>query len=443
MPAFDGGDDFVGLGGPCEGCRHQVCFLNEAVDGGLEIDDGAEDAALQSSPGELGEEAFHRVEPGAGGRREVEDEALVPGQPSEDARVGVGFVIVENEMDGLSGGDLPLDGIEEADELLMAVALHAAADDLAFEHIESGEERGRAMAFVIVGQGSGAALLQGQARLGPVERLDLALLVDGEHEGVRRRIDIEADHVLELGGKLGIGGELELADPVRLQPVRTPDALHRADADRARLRHPGGGPVCRLAGRRAKGERHHALGHLGAESGNARGPRLIAQQTREAFLHEAFLPAPDAGLRLAGSAHDLVRAQPVGRQQNDRGPPDMLLSRVAILDQAAQAAPVGGRDSERNPGAHAPRLARAKAIGNPSRDSNVSFYPLVISSRCNAGKIRLKTVSPKSTVLKSKSHDEFSLRQRSMYSPTINALTKRTTLSLTSFQRGRYSLLKM
>jgi hypothetical protein len=40
--------------------------------------------------------------------------------------------------------DLSLDGIEEADELLMSVALHAAADNPAVENIESGEERGSA-----------------------------------------------------------------------------------------------------------------------------------------------------------------------------------------------------------------------------------------------------------------------------------------------------------
>jgi hypothetical protein len=37
----------------------------EAVDGGLEIDDGAEDAAFEAALGQLGEKAFDGVEPGA------------------------------------------------------------------------------------------------------------------------------------------------------------------------------------------------------------------------------------------------------------------------------------------------------------------------------------------------------------------------------------------
>jgi hypothetical protein len=31
-------------------------------------------------------------------------------------------------------------GVQEADELLIPVALHAAADDFAFQHVEGGEQ---------------------------------------------------------------------------------------------------------------------------------------------------------------------------------------------------------------------------------------------------------------------------------------------------------------
>ena len=102
----------------------------------------------------------------------------------------------------LSGRNLRLDGVEEADELLMPMALHAAADDLAVEHVEGGEQRGGAVALVVMGHGAGASLLHRQTRLGAVERLDLALLVDREHDGMRRRIDIEADDVAELVDEL-------------------------------------------------------------------------------------------------------------------------------------------------------------------------------------------------------------------------------------------------
>jgi hypothetical protein len=39
--------------------------------------------------------------------------------------------------------------------------------------------------------------------LGTIEGLDLALLVEAEHDGVGGRIDIETNHFLELLGDLG------------------------------------------------------------------------------------------------------------------------------------------------------------------------------------------------------------------------------------------------
>ena len=104
------------------------------------------------------------------------------------------------------------------------------------------------------------------------------------------------------------GGELELFHPVRLKAVRTPDALNGTRADIDYLRHHGGGPVGRLCWRVGLGERHDALGDGRSQRRDARWPRLVAQETVITFLHKAFLPAPDTGLRLAGPAHDLIGA---------------------------------------------------------------------------------------------------------------------------------------
>ena len=249
----------------------------------------------------------------------------------------------------------------------MAVALHVAADDGAVEHVEGGKQRGGAVALVVVGHGAEPSLLHRQAGLGAVERLDLALLVDRQHDGVRRRIDIEADDVAQLVDELRVVGELELSPAVRLQPVRLPDAPHRAGADAGCLRHHVGGPVRGLAGRVGERQRHHPLGDLGPERRNARGPRLVAQEPVDAFLGEALLPAPDAGLGLAGLPHDLDRADAVGAQQDDLGAPDVLLRRVAVLDQRPQAAAIGRRNGEGYSCAHAPDSHAHRQKGIPSR----------------------------------------------------------------------------
>jgi hypothetical protein len=101
------------------------------------------------------------------------------GEPGQHLRMFIGGIIVEDGVDYLAGRDGPLDGRDEADELLMPMARHAAADDLAFEHAERGELGRRAVAFVIVREGCAFPPLQRKTRLGPVERLDLAFLVDG------------------------------------------------------------------------------------------------------------------------------------------------------------------------------------------------------------------------------------------------------------------------
>jgi hypothetical protein len=50
--------------------------------------------------------------------------------------------LLEDGVDDLSGWNLVFDGVEEADELLMPMLLHASSDDHAVEHIEGSEQGG-------------------------------------------------------------------------------------------------------------------------------------------------------------------------------------------------------------------------------------------------------------------------------------------------------------
>jgi hypothetical protein len=60
----------------------------------------------------------------------------------------VGCVIVDDGVDHFSRKDLRLDRIEKADELLVPMALHVAADDV--EDVEGGEQRGGTVTLVVV-----------------------------------------------------------------------------------------------------------------------------------------------------------------------------------------------------------------------------------------------------------------------------------------------------
>src|SRR6516225_8523846 len=103
----------------------------------------------------------------------MEDKAGVTIEPRANLGVLVGGVVVEDNVDDAAGWYLCFDRIEKANELLMAVTLHAAADDLAFQHVERGEQGGCAVPLVVMGHRSAAALFHRQARLGAVKRLDL------------------------------------------------------------------------------------------------------------------------------------------------------------------------------------------------------------------------------------------------------------------------------
>ena len=87
MPAGCGGDDLVWICLPAERLGVEVVLGEVAVDGGLEVDDAAEDAASEPALSQRSKEAFNGVEPGRAGRREVEGHTRVTSEPGDDLGV--------------------------------------------------------------------------------------------------------------------------------------------------------------------------------------------------------------------------------------------------------------------------------------------------------------------------------------------------------------------
>jgi hypothetical protein len=161
----------------------------------------------------------------------------------------VGGIIVDDEMQVEIGRRPFVDGLEEAEELAMPVARHACADDGAVEHVESREQGRGAVALVVMRHRPAAALLHRQPRLGAVKGLDLALFIDRQHQGLVGRIEVEADNLLDLGDEARIARELEGFRQMWLEPVRSPDLVHRRRRDASPRRHRafapvGGSPAC-------------------------------------------------------------------------------------------------------------------------------------------------------------------------------------------------------
>ena len=66
----------------------------------------------------------------------------------------------------------------------MPVTVVAGVGDLAGGDLQRGEQRGRAVADVVVCAAGRQPRPHGQHRLGAVQRLDLAVLVDGQDDGL-------------------------------------------------------------------------------------------------------------------------------------------------------------------------------------------------------------------------------------------------------------------
>jgi hypothetical protein len=144
---------------------------------------------------------------------------------------------------------------QELQELAAAMPSMQIADDGAGGDVQGGEQRGRAMALVVVSASLGNAWGQGQQGLRAVQRLDLALLVNAQHHGHQRRVQVQPDDVTHLLDEQWVAGEIEGLLPVRLQPEGAPDSRHSGLRQAGLARHRARAPV--------RGSLGHALQRLG------------------------------------------------------------------------------------------------------------------------------------------------------------------------------------
>jgi hypothetical protein len=141
-----------------------------------------------------------------------------------------GFVaggVVEHEVHAELLGNVGVDRFEEFQELDRAVALVQRADDLARLDVERGVEAGGAVALIVVGGALGRPGQHRTGRRGSIQRLNLAFLIDGQHDRAFGRVEIQAADVVDLLDQLRVGGEPPLLAAVRLQPERMPDPHRR------------------------------------------------------------------------------------------------------------------------------------------------------------------------------------------------------------------------
>jgi hypothetical protein len=231
-------------------------------------------------------------------------------------------------------GDLFVDLDEELLELSGPVVLAQRPDHLAARHVQGGKQRGGAVANVVVTAAFGGAWHHRQDRLEAVERLDLGLLVDAEHDGALRRVEVKPDHVADLLDEVGVGRKLETLGPVGLEPEGPPDPVDRAPAQVHLFGHRSRRPVGGVFGLILQGLDDHRFDLVVADLPRRTGAGIVGQAI-EAVLDEATTPLADHGLAHPELGGDLAvgRAFLVCTALHDAGPHGHRLRALAPVGQ--------------------------------------------------------------------------------------------------------------
>ena len=328
--------------------------LDVALDGVFEISDRFEDAASDFPTCDRRKEALDCVEPRRRGWCEMECPSRMVGEPRQDIGMFVGRVVVGDGVNDFSSWYGALNGVQESNELLMPMLFHTPPDDGSVEDVERREQCGHAVAFVIVGHGSAFSGFQWQSRLGAIERLNLAFLVDGDDDRVSRRRDVEADDVLDFFSEFWIAGSFESANAMGLQAMSIPQALNRPKRNAERLGHRAARPVGGFARRFRAGQLQHFRDGPGRKRSAPGFARLVAQKSIDALLAISLLPAPDSWATHVSPPSDFQHGQSLGGKQDDPRPLNVLHGTIAIARDSEQSLAVFGAHDDIDGLGHAP-----------------------------------------------------------------------------------------
>ena len=165
----------------------------------------------------------------------------------------------------------------------------------------------------------GASWRQRQDRVQPIEGLNRRLLVDAEHHGVLRRIEVQADHIRGFRLEFGIGRPHVPLESMGLQAGMPPGPRDNRVLDAQLAAERPRGPMRGAMRRRPSRPRHDARFQSRRQHGRLRAA-MSGRQSGESVHHEPLLPQGDRPRTAAGHRRDRGVAAAVGEQQNDPRP---------------------------------------------------------------------------------------------------------------------------
>jgi hypothetical protein len=242
----------------------------------------------------------------------------VTDKPAGHLRHLMGAVVVHDDVHLSRGRELRINAFEKFQELLVPMPPVTMADDLARRHVQRGKQRRRAVPNVIVRLTSRDPRAHRQERSGAIQRLDLTLFIETEHQRMVGRIQIQPDDVAHFLDKLRVGRQLERLQAMRLQAERPPDARDRGFRQASHLRHAARGPLGGVRGWRFERPGDHVheqvVRHLACHA----GPRFIGQPCQAANA-KALPPLADAVARHMEEPRDRAIGLAVGAGQHHAG----------------------------------------------------------------------------------------------------------------------------
>lgn len=116
--------------------------------GRLQAFDAPKSFATDPLVGDFSKPTFYLIEPRGTGGRKMQMAAQVPPKPSRHFRGFVCRIVVQHDMDFQAGRHLPLDPIQKAQELLMAMPAMVLANDFARGDIQGRKQRGGSVPLI-------------------------------------------------------------------------------------------------------------------------------------------------------------------------------------------------------------------------------------------------------------------------------------------------------
>ncbi len=259
--SLDFGEDGIRRSRPDERVCVGVPFGRVAFDSLDELRHLAERIAPNRLAGEDIEPDLHLIEPRSIRGSVVKVKSGTPCQPSLDLGMLMRGVVVDDEMNIEVSGHVGLDVAQELEELLVTMTGLALGHHFPGGDVQGGKQGGGAVPLVVVRNPFHVSQSQGQHGLTSFQRLDLALLVHAQHQGVLGGIQVQADDIPYFVDKERIGGKLEALVSMGLQTIRAPNAMNRVLGQAGFFAHGAHRPLCFVFGLGLQGLVYH-LGYL-------------------------------------------------------------------------------------------------------------------------------------------------------------------------------------